>query len=61
MKKLVFRKWINTILLIVLFVSVLFMASDCEDTKLFIIVHIIATTTFITSAVLLTKYGRGVK
>lgn len=58
MKKYKFRKWVEYVLGTIAFLSFMFMGSDCEDLNVFILVHIIATGTFILTTSLLIKYGQ---
>lgn len=51
------RKWFKSILYLLVFVSVLFLGSDCEDTLLFFIVHFVSAVVFLISATLLIKYS----
>lgn len=58
-KKIVFRKWLNLLLNIIVFISVIVLLSDCADTGIFLISHGIALITLSISVTLLFKYGRG--
>ena len=58
MKKLVFKKWVVNILFVICFISILVMASDCEDIKLFVISHVVATGVLVMCAWLLKKYWK---
>lgn len=60
MKKLVFKKWVTNTLLAICLISILVMASDCEDIKLFVTSHIIATGILILCAWLLKKYWKAI-
>lgn len=58
MKKLVFRKWLDRFLKIVVILSVLVLTSECSDTKMFLITHVTALVTLTISVALLFKFGR---
>ena len=58
MKRLVFKKWVEEVLFVISFIAVLFMASDCNDLGLFILVHLIAFGVLVGNCLLLKKYGR---
>lgn len=58
-KKIVFRKWLNLLLNIIVFISVIVLLSDCADTGVFLLTHGIALLTLTLSVTLLFKYGRG--
>lgn len=50
------RRWVKVVLGIILFISVLFMISDCEDMNQFIVSHTLATLVFIGCMLILTKF-----
>lgn len=55
MKKRKLRKWVKVVLKVIFGLSLLIGASDCQDTKLFIISHIVAGVLMITSGYALIK------
>ena len=58
MKKLIFKKWVVNVLAIICFISILIMASDCENIKVFVISHIVALAVLTICSLLLKKYGK---
>ena len=58
MKRLVLKKWVLQIIYLICFISVLVMASDCNNIKAFIISHVIAVLVLFGCSRLLKKYGK---
>lgn len=52
-----FKTWVVWLLVLINMISILFMGSDCDSLKLFVIVKIISGSVFILSGWLLLKYG----
>lgn len=57
-KKLVLKKWVEMLLIGILFVMLVVIASDCDSTFTFAIIHIIAGCICFLIGSLLTNYGR---
>ena len=53
MKRL--KKWVEIVLKIIFFVSFIIMASDSENLTLFVVLHVVATATFILTGYILIK------
>lgn len=58
MKKFRLRKWVEYLLVVVAFLSFCVMGSECDDTMIFIVSHLIATITFGISLTIISEYGR---
>lgn len=58
MKKFRLRKWFEYTLVILTFVSMLVMISECEDTLVFIISHLVATMIFVINSTILINYSK---
>ena len=58
MKRLVFKKWVNWLLIGVAFISIMAMVGECENGTTFIVSKGIALVTFYVSYKLLSKFGR---
>ena len=58
MKKFRLRKWFEYTLVILTFVSMLVMISECEDTLVFIISHLTATMIFVINSTILINYSK---
>lgn len=58
MKRLIFKKWVLEVLYLICFISVLVMASDCDNMKAFIISHIVSVSVLVGCGMLLRKYGK---
>lgn len=56
MKKYRLRKWVEYLLIAIAIISFIIMGSDCEDFTTFIIVHLIAVSTFTLSLSILSIY-----
>lgn len=50
------RKWVKYLLTAVCIISVVIMASECEDTFTFVISHILAFVVFVMNTNILLKY-----
>ena len=57
MKKYRFKKWVNYLLGIIAFLSLMVMGSDCDNLIVFIYTHLIAVGVFGLTTSLLIKYG----
>lgn len=53
-----FKKWVNDLLIIIAFISVMVISGECEKDLLFFIKGIVGTTIFCGCSLLLIKYGR---
>lgn len=51
------RKWVKSLLYLVVIISVLVLSSDCESTLLFFISHVISAFTLMLSATVLIRYN----
>ena len=51
------RKWVKSVLYLLVIISCLVIASDCDDTLLFFVSHVIACTVFLLSATALIRYN----
>lgn len=58
MKKLVFKKWVQNLLLVIGVIALIISASEIEDLSSFIIIHGICGLILTLICVLLFKYGR---
>ena len=58
MKKLVFKKWVENLVLFITIIAVFFLAAECENFKLFIISKLICLAIILINITLLKKYGR---
>lgn len=57
-KKIVLKKWVEVVLEIILFVCIIIGASECDNTKIFLISHIGAIILLAIVGYILIKYGR---
>lgn len=57
-KKIVLKKWLESVLIIINFIMFVIFASDMNDTNLFIISHVSALIVFMFNSFILYKYGR---
>jgi len=57
MKKFRLRKWVEYLLVVVAFLSLCVMGSECDDMMIFIVSHLIATLIFVVSSSILIKYS----
>ena len=51
------RKWVKSVLYLLVIISCLVIASDCEDTLLFFVSHVVACIIFLLSATALIRYN----
>lgn len=58
MKKLVLKNWVTNTLLTISCIALLFMGSDCENFKTFIISHFVALGVFVICTIIIIKYGK---
>ena len=58
MKKLVFKKWVENLLLFITIIAVFFLAAECDNTIVFVISKLICLAIISINIVLLNKYGR---
>lgn len=58
MKKLVFKRWVDGLIILIQFLMIVIMASEVEDTKIFIVSKLIAMLIFILLYLLMIKYSR---
>lgn len=58
MKKLIFKKWVEYVLIIILLFCIMFISAECISFKAFIISKIICILVIIVIGLLLKKYGR---
>ena len=57
-KKLVLKKWVEKVLLVILLIMILIVSSECEDTMLFALTHIIGGVIALLIGMILVSYGR---
>lgn len=57
MKRIKLKKWVQVLLIIVVFVSVIILAGECEDDLTFYVSKIIGLIAFIGASELLYSYG----
>lgn len=57
MKKLVFKKWVENLVLFITIIAVFFLAAECDDSKLFVISKLICLAIISINIILLNKYG----
>lgn len=57
-KKLVLKKGVEKILLVILFIMILIVSSECDNTILFAISHIISGVIALLIGMILVSYGR---
>ena len=55
-KRLVLKKWVQVVLSIILILSLFILGSDSDDLKTFVVWHIVAMGTMLSSFYLLYKY-----
>ena len=58
MKRLVFKKWVNWLILGVAFISAMSLGGECEDTITFIVSKLVALVVLFATYKLLAKFGR---
>ena len=58
MKRLVFKKWVNWLILGVAFISAMSLAGECEDTLTFIVSKLVALVVLFATYKLFAKFGR---
>ncbi len=58
MKRLVFKKWVNWLIVAIMFLAVMTLAGECESTTTFIISKSVALLIVYLTGILLAKYGR---
>jgi len=58
MKRMVFKKWVNWLIVGVMLLSIMTIAGECESTIIFIASKGIAVIVFYASYKLLAKFGR---
>lgn len=58
MKKMRLKKWVNDLLIIIAFISVMVISGECEKDLLFFAKGIIGTLVFSACSITLLKYGR---
>lgn len=56
MKRIYLKSWVVYFLMGINFISLLFMAGECEDLKTFVISHLIAMIIFVLNSYVLVKY-----
>ena len=52
------KKWFRNVLIIISFISLVLLGSDCNDIKTFILVHLGSASVFVLANLLLIKYER---
>ena len=52
-----FRKWVETLLMIISFIALIVLGSECDNTLVFIASKVIAIAVMISNAYLIEKYG----
>lgn len=57
MKRLVLKQWVVQVLALIIGISVVIMASDCENTMTFVISHIVASGVFIGCWLILKRFA----
>ena len=57
MKKLVFKKWVEILLLFITIIAVFFLAAECDNTIVFVISKLICLAIISINIILLNKYG----
>ena len=57
-KKLVMKSWVEKLLLVIGLIAVLMGASDCDDTKVFLITHGLAFVILLLISLMFVFYGR---
>ena len=57
MKKLVFKKWVENLVLFITIITVFFLAAECENTIAFVISKLICLAIILINIILLNKYG----
>lgn len=55
-KRLILKKWVQVVLCVIIILSLFILGSDSDDLKTFVIWHIVALGTMISSLYLLYKY-----
>lgn len=58
-KKLVMKKWVEVVLLMILFGMMFIVMSECENTLMFAISHILGGAVMILISMMFMSYGRG--
>ena len=57
-KKLVLKSWVEKLLGVIVILSIMIVASECDNLKLFAISHIVAGIIILLIAIIFLKYGR---
>lgn len=52
------KKWVENLLIMIIFIAILVIASDCKSTLIFVLSKLVALVVIVTNAMLLEKYGR---
>jgi len=58
MKRLVFKRWVDGLFIIIQFILVMIMASEVDNTEIFVISKLISMILFILIFLLMVKYSR---
>lgn len=58
MKKLVFKKWVDYLMVVIQFILFLILAGEVDNMKVFVISKLIAMIIFIFNHMLMVKYSR---
>lgn len=51
------RKWVKSLLYLIVIISVLALSSDCDNTLTFFIVHVVSAITLMLSATVLIRFN----
>lgn len=51
------RKWVKSLLWLLVIISVLVLSSDCDDTLIFFITHVVSAFILMLSATVLIRYS----
>lgn len=57
-KRLVMKKWVEVVLLVILFVMMFIVMSECDNTMVFAISHILGGAIIIVIAMMFMSFGR---
>ena len=58
MKRLVFKKWVNWLIVGVMVLAVMSLTGECENTTMFIVSKVVSLVVVYTTGKLLARYGR---
>lgn len=58
MKRLVFKKWVNWLIVGVMVLAVMSLTGECENTTMFIVSKVVSLAVVYTTGKLLARYGR---